>query len=54
MVNYHIKPIASKTGSQTPGSPNLENGNGILYFTFFTFSEKHQHITILLKTSEDL
>ena len=33
MANYHIKPIAWKTGTQTPGSPNLENGDGVLYFT---------------------
>ena len=33
MINYHIKPIAWKTGTQTPGSPNLENGDGVLYFT---------------------
>ena len=26
MANYHIKPIAWKTWTQTPGSPNLENG----------------------------
>ena len=35
MANYHIKPIVWKTGTQTPGSPNLENGDGVLYFTFF-------------------
>ena len=33
MANYHIKPIAWKTGTQTPGSPNLENGDGVLYST---------------------
>ena len=32
MANYHIRPIAWKTGTQTPGWPNLENGDGILYF----------------------
>ena len=29
----HIKPIAWKTMTQTPGLPNLENGDGVLYFT---------------------
>ena len=38
MANYHIKPIAWKTGTQTPGSPNLENGDGVLYFTLLYFS----------------
>ena len=36
MANYHIKPIAWKTGTQTPGSPNLENGDGVLYFTLLS------------------
>jgi len=38
MANYHIKPIAWKTGTQTPGSPNLENGDGVLYFTLLYFT----------------
>ena len=37
MANYHIKPIAWKTGTQTPSSPNLENGDGILYFNLLHF-----------------
>ena len=40
MANYHIKPIAWKTGTQTPGSPNLENGDGVLYFTLLLITEK--------------
>ena len=31
IANYDIQPIAWKTGTQTSSSPNLENGDDILY-----------------------
>ena len=40
MANYHIKPIAWKTGTQTPSSPNLKNGDGVLYFTFMGYDRE--------------